>query len=418
MTDPVAASMVAAMKLTFLAIQNAKPKGKPYKLGDGENLYLTVTPNGAKSWRMNYSWLGRQKTIGFGRWPTVTLAEAREQKLAARKQLASGLDPAEQKRLAEMRALLDAQNSFRAVAEEWVEKNRREGRAPVTLEKIEWILRMAYPMMGERPIAQITAQELLLVLKKVEATGRYETARRMRSVIGRVFRYGIATGRAERDIASDLRGALITPRSQHLAAITTADEAGSLMRAIEGFMGSALTLYALRLSAHLFVRPGELRKAEWSEIDFGKSIWSIPETKMKMRRAHKVPLSDQVCTMIEELHDLSGHSPYLFPSFRTWTRPMSENTVNGALRRLGYSQDEMTAHGFRAMAATLLNEMGLWNADAIERQLGHLEHDGVRRAYVRGEHWAERVNMMQHWSNYLIELRDGARVVKPRFARG
>ncbi|MEO8724205.1 MAG: integrase arm-type DNA-binding domain-containing protein, partial [Sphingobium sp.] len=360
------------MKLTYIAIQNAKPGAKPYKLSDGENLYLLVSPHGSKSWRINYSWLGKQKTLIFGMWPAVSLADARARKLEARRQLAAGLDPGEQKKLAQLKAIIEAENSFKAVAGEWLDKNRREGRAQITLDKIEWILGMAYPLIGNRPIAQITAQELLVVLKKVEATGRYETARRMRSVMGRVFRYAIATALAERDIASDLRGALITPTATHLAAITTPAEAGQLMRAIEGYSGHALTHIALKLSAHLFVRPGELRKAEWAEIDFDQAVWSIPAEKMKMRRPHKVPLSSQVCTLIEELHDLSGHSPYLFPSFRTWTRPMSENTVNGALRRLGYAQEEMTAHGFRAMAATLLNEMGTWNPDAIERQLAHI----------------------------------------------
>lgn len=406
------------MKLNFLAIQNAKPGAKPYKLSDGEGLYLLISPHGSKSWRINYSWLGKQKTIIFGMWPVVSLADARAKKLDARKQLAAGLDPGEQKKLAQLKAIIEAESSFKAIAEEWLDKNRREGRAQVTLDKIEWILGMAYPLIGKRPIAQINAQELLIVLKKVEATGRYETARRMRSVMGRVFRYAIATARAERDIASDLRGALITPAAIHLAAITTPAEAGQLMRAIEGYSGNALTQIALKLSAHLFVRPGELRRAEWAEVDFDQAVWSIPAEKMKMRRPHKVPLSNQVCTMVEELHELSGHSAYLFPSFRTWTRPMSENTVNGALRRLGYAQEEMTAHGFRAMAATLLNEMGIWNPDAIERQLAHMETNSVRRAYARGEHWNERVKMMQHWSDYLDQLRCGATVLRPKFRHG
>lgn len=257
-----------------------------------------------------------------------------------------------------------------------------------------------------------------MVLRKVEANGRYESARRMRSVLGRVFRYAIATARAERDAASDLRGALITPKVKHLAAITNAKEAGALMRAIEGYTGHEITAVALRLSPYVFVRPGELRKAEWSEIDLSRGIWSLPAEKMKMRRPHRVPLSRQVVELLRELHKLTGDGKYLFPSFRSVAQPMSENTINAALRRLGYAQTEMTAHGFRAMAATLLNEMGIWNPDAIEKQLAHLDGSQVRRAYTRGEYWDERVKMMQHWSDHLEQLRDGAKVLRPVFGKG
>ena len=403
------------MPLSLFAIKNAKPKAKPYKLTDFESLYLLVKPNGSKLWQMGYSYLGRQKTMSFGPFPRTSLAEARQKKDEAKKHLANGLDPSEQKKLEQLHKVLSAENTFKAVAEEWYEKRVKEGLSDVTLSKIRWLLNMSYPSLANRPIAKISAQELLLVLRKVEANGRYETARRMRSVFGRVFRYAIATARAERDIASDLRGALITPKVKHLAAITEADAAGELLRAIEGYKGHEVTRFALRLSPHVFARPGELRKAEWSELDMTKAIWSVPAEKMKMRFPHKVPLSTQALTTIEELRPLTGDHAYLFPSLRTWKRPMSENAVNGALRRLGFGPDEMTAHGFRAMAATLLNEMGIWNPDAIERQLAHQDANSVRRAYSRGEFWQERVKMMQHWSNYLDQLRDGAKILTGTF---
>lgn len=328
---------------------------------------------------------------------------------------ADGRDPSQEKKLEQLHGILAIENTFKAIAEEWLIKKERDGLAPITLEKIRWLLGMAYPTIGNRPITQIRAQELLVVLRAIEATGRHESARRMRSVMSRVFRYAIATARTERDLATDLRGALVVPRPKHLAAVTTPVDAAALLRAIDGYSGHTITHIALRLSAHLFVRPGELRKAEWDEFDFQKAVWSIPAEKMKMRRPHKVPLSKQAMDLIEELNAVSGQGRYLFPSFRTVTRPMSENAVNGALRRLGYGQDEMTAHGFRAMAATLLNEMGIWNPDAIERQLAHAEQNGVRRAYARGEYWDERVRMMQHWSDYLDQLRVGARILTPRF---
>lgn len=406
------------MALTHIQIVNAKPQKKAYKLADSEALYLVVRPNGSKLWRMNYRHLGRQKTLYFGAWPDVGLAAARQRRDEARKQIAAGIDPTAEKRAATLARKVAADNIFKTIAEEWVAKSEREGRAPVTMDKIRWLLGMAYPMIGNLPVAEVSPQEVLAVLRKLEATGRYESARRMRSVLSRVFRYAIATARADRDVASDLRGALITPKVQHLAAITTPKEAGALLRAIDGYTGHKITAIALRLSPHLFVRPGELRSAEWSEIDLKAAVWSIPAEKMKMRRPHRVPLSSQVLDILAELQPLTGNGRFLFPSFRSPRQCMSENTVNGSLRRLGYSQEEMTAHGFRAMAATLLNEMGIWNPDAIERQLAHLDTNGVRRAYTRGEYWDERVKMMQHWSDYLDQLRDGAKIFRPNFGGG
>ncbi|TWC99867.1 integrase [Sphingobium sp. AEW010] len=404
-------------KLFATTVTSARPREREYKLTDGAGLYLLVKPNGRKLWRLNYAYLGKQRTLSFGAWPDVGLADARERRDEARKLIAAGLDPSHEAKLAEARAMLSEENSFKLVAEEWVAKQEREGMSEVTLSKIRWLLAKAYPRIGSRPVAKITPQEALTVLRSIEATGRYESARRMRSVLGRVFRYAIATTRAEMDPSRDLRGALTVPKAKHLAAITTPKGAGELMRAIEGYTGHAITLFGLRLSAHLFVRPGELRQAEWSEFDFDRSVWNIPEQKMKMRRPHRVPLSTQVIALFEQLWELTGTGRYCFPSFRSPLRPMSENTVNAALRALGFSQEEMTAHGFRAMAATLLNETGKFNPDAIERQLAHMETNAIRRAYTRGEYWDERVRMMQYWSDQLDEMRDGARVLKPNFRR-
>lgn len=401
--------------LTHIQIAAAKAATKPFNLTDSQGLFLTVQPNGSKLWRFRYRFLDRQKTLHIGQWPSVSLADARTKRDEARRQVATGLDPAQEKKRARVIAKIAAANTFKDVAEEWISKCEREGRASITLDKIRWLLGMAYPLIGSMPIAEITPQETLSVLRKVEATGRYESARRMRSVLSRVFRYGIATARSDRDVAADLRGALITPKVTHLAAITDPREVGALLRALDGYTGHEVTLMALRISPHLFVRPGELRKAEWHEFDRDKAIWSLSAAKMKMRRPHKVPLSQQVLDLLAELEELTGHSRYLFPSFRSPQHPMSENTVNAALRRLGYSQQEMTAHGFRATAATLLNEMGIWNPDAIEKQLAHMDTSMVRRAYTRGEYWDERVRMMQHWSNHLDKLREGGKILRPNF---
>jgi len=327
--------------------------------------------------------------------------------------IVAGQDPVLEKKRAKVTAKFAVATSFKDVALEWIAKCEREGRAEVTLDKIRWLLGMAYPLIGSHPINAVTPTEALSVLRKVEAKGRYESARRMRSVLSRVFRYGIATARCDRDVATDLRGALTTPRTSHHAAIIDPVEVGILLRSIDDYSGQDVTRMALRLSPHLFVRPGELRQAEWSEINIDKAVWCIPVEKMKMRRAHRVPLSRQVLEIIGELRDLTGHRQHLFPCMGSPRRPMSENGVNQALRRMGYDSGEMTAHGFRAMAATLLNEMGQWNPDAIERQLAHQEVSSVRRAYARGEYWEERVTMMQHWSDYLDGLREAADGPRP-----
>ena len=403
------------MGLTAVAIKAAKGRDKQYKLTDSDGLHLLVMPSGQRYWRMNYRHLGRYKTLAFGVWPEVDLADARAKRDEARRVLAKGIDPAEKLKLDKIAVSVAAANTFQAVADEWVAKIEQEGLSPVTLKKIRWLLSFTYPALGKRPIADISPHELLAVLRTVEVRGRHESAKRIRATCSQVFRYAIATARADRDVAADLKGALIVPKVTHRAAITTPREAGALLRAIQGFEGHPVTLSALKLLPHVFVRPGELRFAEWDDFDLEKAVWTIPAHKTKMRRVHSVPLSRQALEIIAGIETDKRYSKLLFPSLRSIHRPMSENTINAALRRLGYAQDEMTGHGFRAMASTLLNEMGKWNPDAIERQLAHADNNAVRRAYTRGEYWNERVAMMQDWSNYLDQLRSGAKILSGAF---
>jgi integrase len=392
--------------LSDARIRAAKPRETAYKLSDSGGLHALIQPHGSKLWRLAYRYGGKQKTLALGVYPLVGLRDAREQRNEAKQLLAKGVDPSAQRRLAKQVAATG--NTFRAIAEEVFIKQQNEGRADATLEKLRWLFEFAYPSLAERPIADITAPELLAVLRKVEVRGRYETARRLRSTCGMVFRYAIATGRAERDPSADLRGALTAPKVTHRAAIVDPSGIGALLRAIEGYDGHAPTRAALRLAPLVFVRPVELRHAEWSEFDLSGAQWSIPTHKMKMLRPHRVPLAKQSIAIIQELRKITGDGRWLFPSVRSVARPISENTLNAALRRLGYGPQQMTTHGFRAMASTRLNEMGLWNADAIERQLAHQEADDVRRAYIHAaEYWPERVRMMQTWADYLDALRDG-----------
>lgn len=395
------------MSLTSLVVTKAKPREKQYKLADERGLYLLVTPSGGRYWRLDYSFGGKRKTLSLGVFPDVSLAKARDRRERARELLADGIDPNAHRKEAAAEAELEAASTFRFVAEEWLKKREREGLGEVTLGKARWLLEFAYPTLGDRKISTIKTLELLSVLRSVEGRGRHESARRLRSVCGRIFRYAIATGRAEHDLTANLRDALTTPKVKHLAAITNRQEVGPLLRAIDSFTGHEVVRAALKLAPHVFVRPGELRHAEWKEIDLVAGIWAIPAAKMKMRRPHRVPLSRQSLAILQDIQQVTGKWQFVFPGFQSLRRPMSENALNGALRRLGYSGTEMTSHGFRAMASTLLNEMGKWHPDAIERQLAHAEADAVRRAYSRGEYWEERVTMMQEWSDYLDRLRDG-----------
>ena len=399
------------MALTNTTIKAARHKEKPYKLYDEKGLYLSIEPTGGRLWRWKYQWDGKEKKLAFGSFPEVGLKYARERRDEARSLLAAGVDPGQKKKADKRARVLQAANTFKAVAEEFIAKREREDLAAVTLAKARWLLNMLVPQIGARPIAQISAAELLAALRTVERRGNLETARRMRSFAGRVFRYGIATSRCERDLSVDIRDALTTPTVTHRAAILKPAAVGALLRAIDGYTGRPSAALALRLAPHVYVRPGELRRAEWAEIDFEKAVWTIPGAKMKMGKDHQVPLSRQSLTILQEARALSGSDGYVFPSLSSAKRPISENTLNGALRRLGFSGSQMTAHGFRAMASTLLNESGKWNPDAIERALAHGQDSAVRAAYHRGAYWDERVQMAQWWSDYLDALRVGGKVI-------
>ncbi|WP_088190870.1 site-specific integrase, partial [Sphingobium sp. Z007] len=395
------------MVLTDTAIRNAKPADKPYKVTDSQGLYLLVNPRGSKLWRIKYRIDGVERKLSLGAYPEITLAEARAARDAARRQLAHAIDPNVAKRQARIEASIRASNSFASVAEELIEKKAREGLAEPTLEKMRWFVKLMGADFGKRPVADITPQELLHELQKHERRGRLETANLLRAFASRVFRFAVATARAERDPAQLLIGALTTPRVKHFAAIIDPDEFGALLRAIEDYQGDPAVIYALKLTPHVFQRPGELRQMEWAEVNFDKAVWTIPVTKMKMRQPHSVPLSRQALAILQAMRSLSGSGRYVFPSIRTRARPISENTINAALRRMGYSKEQMTAHGFRTSASSLLNESGKWNPDAIERALAHMVAGSVRRIYNQSAYWAERVEMAQWWSDYMDELRKG-----------
>ena len=399
------------MALTDAAIRAAKPTAAQFKLFDEGGLFVIVRPSGGKLWRLKYRHLGKEQQLTIGRYPDVGLKEARERRDEARKIIASGGNPGFEKKRAAVAASVSAANTFSAIADELIEKREREGLKDITTGKARWLLSLLGPQLGERPIAEIEPYELLEALRKVEVSGRLETAKRLLAFASRVFRYGVATARAKRNIAADLQGALVAPKVKHHAAIIDPKGVGGLLRAIDGFEGQPVTLWALRLAPHVFVRPGELRQAEWAEIDLEAAVWRIPASRMKMKREHVVPLSAQAVAILTEARGLTGNGRFVFPGQRTPKRPMSENTLNAALRRLGYGVDEMTSHGFRSTASTLLNESGRWSPDAIERALAHGDTDGVRAAYHRGAHWAERVKMAQWWSDYLDGLRAGGTVV-------
>lgn len=402
------------MALTDVAIRGFKPTEKVQKKSDSEGLQLWVMPIGSKLWRYAYRYEGSQKTLALGQYPAVGLAEARKLRDSAKTQLASGIDPARHKQRQKANKATSEANTFALIATELLAKKQREGKASATIGKREWLYSLANDAIGALPIADISAPDVLAVLQKIEKKGHLETARRMRSAIGEVFRFAIATGRATSDPTFALRGALTTPTVKHRAAMTDAKAFGELLRAIEGFQGQPTTHAALKLMAYLFPRPGELRMAEWSEFDLENSLWTIPAKRMKMRREHRVPLPKQALAVLKTIEPLTHYSAFVLPAVSNPKRPMSENTLNSALRRLGFGQDEMTSHGFRATASTLLNESGKLSADAIERALAHQEADAVRRAYARGEHWKERVAMMDWWADYIDALRKGGDVVPIR----
>ncbi|BDI59538.1 tyrosine-type recombinase/integrase [Qipengyuania nanhaisediminis] len=394
------------MALTDLQLKQAAPRTRDWKLSDGGGLYILVRPNGSKLWRMKYRLHGKEKKLSFGRYPEVGLKEARLMRDEARVEIGRGGDPARRRREEKIAAIIRQGDTFEAVAHEYIAKREAEGLAMATLVKSNWLAKVLSKSIGHRPIAEITPHEMLAVLKRHEREGNYEKAKRLRSFASRVFRYAVSTLRAEHDPCAPLKGALISPKPKHYAAITDPAELGGLLRAIDKYEGNHTTLFALQIAPHVFVRPGELRHAEWEEIDFDAAVWRIPAGKMKSRRQHAVPLSRQVLEKLMQLRGLNGESRYVFRSLTSRDRPMSENTVNAALRRMGYSGDEMTAHGLRATASTLLNESGLWSHDAIERALAHQDQNVVRGIYHRGQHWDERVRMAQWWSDYLDQLRE------------
>lgn len=400
------------MPLSDLAIRNAKPKEKPYKLTDGDGLFVLVNPNGSKWWRFKYRFEGREKLLSVGVYPDTGLKEARQRRDEARKLVASGVDPSEQRRAAKTAKVAEVENTFAVVAKEWYGKHEKR-----------WVYGYASKIQGyldndlipglpsNRPIAEITPPELLAVLRRIEERGALDTAHRVRQICSQIWRYAIATGRATRDIAADLRGALPPVRQSHFAAVTDPKAIGELLRAIDGYHGDLTTRCALRLAPLVFVRPVELRTAEWAHIDLDKAEWNIPAEKMKMREAHLVPLSSQAIAILRELEPYTGNGRYVFPSARTRKRPMSENAVLAALRRMGFSKEEMTGHGFRAMARTVLDEELHVRPDYIEHQLAHAVRDPNGRAYNRTAHVAERRKMMQLWADYLDKLKAGASIL-------
>lgn len=403
------------MSLNDTMIRSLKPKPTAYKVADERGLFLLVTPAGGKLWKLKFrNGLGVEKKLALGAYPELRLKDAREARDKARSALAKGVDPAEQKQSDRRAAKVNAANTFGVIAQAYIEKNRRDGKAEATVNKREWFLGLVDKAIGHRPIADIQPYEILDAVRPYETAKNHEKSHRTLQFVGQVFRFAVANQIAPRDPTRDLRGALTKRQPKHHAAILDPKLVGDLLRAVDGYEGQGsipVTRIALQLSPHVFVRPGELRSAEWKEIDLEGAVWRIPAARMKGRQEHVVPLSRQVIVLFREARVMTGSGRYIFPSIRTPLKPMSENTVNAALRRLGFSNDEMTAHGFRAMASTLLNESGKWSSDAIERALAHRDKDAVRAAYHRGTHWAERVEMAQWWSDYLDMLRDGATII-------
>lgn len=395
--------------LTDTAIRNAKPRDKFYKVSDSGGLYLLVKATG-KYWRMDYRFVGKRKTLAIGVYPTVSLVAARKKRDEARELLGKHIDPSLAKAINKRIVLTAAENTFKAVALEWHTKTSKSWAESTANNIKRYLEKDIFPWLGNRAIKDIGAPDLLAVLRKIESRGAHEKAQRCREYAGRVFRYAIATGRAERDPSGDLRGALTPVKVKHHASITEPKAIGALLRSIWGFNGSYITKCALQLAPLVFVRPGELRQAEWQEIDFDKQEWRIAGNKMKMGEAHIIPLSPQAIEILQSIHPLTGDGQYIFPSIRSSARPMSENTINAALRRMGYEKDEMTGHGFRSMASTLLHEHG-WPHEAIERQLAHAERNKVVAAYNYAEHLPKRKEMMRWWADYLDELAVGAKVI-------
>ena len=393
------------MKLTDTFAKRKQGNGKVQKHSDGGGLYLYISPEGKKSWRMGYRFLGKQKLLVIGPYPAISLKEARERRDAAKKLLVDNIDPSTAKKEAKATAATALENSFENVAREWIEKKSTSWQPQTKESLVSRLEQHIFPHIGKRPVKSVNAPELLAVLRKIEGIGSLSVAHKARNDCGRIFRYAIATGRAERDVAADLQGALSSrPTIQHFASLTDPTAIGRLLFALDTYPGTYQARAALKLAPFLFVRSGELARAEWSEFDFEAAEWRIPATKMKMKQLHIVPLSRQVLDMLDELRSFSGHGQFLFPGRTKGKAFMNSDILVTALRRLGYSKEEMTFHGFRSMASTLLNEQG-YNRDWIERQLAHSERNGVRAAYNYAEYLPERRKMMQEWADYLSALK-------------
>jgi integrase len=402
--------------LTDAKVRTIKPAEKPQKLFDGGGLFLLVTPTGGKLWRLKYRFGGIEKLLAIGAYPQTSLAEARQKRDQASALMLNGVDPSDTKK-AQKAAGAQETETFEVIAREWHTKFSASWAASHGDKIIRRLELYVFPWLGDRPIKSITAPDLLTVLRRIEAKGTLETAHRTQQNCGQVFRYAVATGRAERDPSGDLRGAIPPASGKHMATITDPKEIAGLLRSIDDYRGSIVTRCALQLAPLFFVRPGELRQAEWSEFNLEAAEWRIPAEKMKAGVLHIVPLSRQALGVLREIYHLTGHGRYVFPSPRTDSRPMSSNAILSALRRMGYAKDEMSGHGFRSMASTLLNEQG-WNRDAIERQLAHAERNSVRAAYNYAEFMPERKKMMQAWADYLEEIKAGAKIIQIRSAVG
>lgn len=393
------------MALTDTQIRGLKPKDKVYLIADGDGLSIEVAKSGSKLWRFRYRFNGKPRVLALGRYPEVTLAEARDKRLEARRKVSAGIDPGTERKRAKQATQIGLANTFGKLAEEYIDRKLvKEERAASTIKKAKWFLEQLQPI-ASMPISEIKPPDVYAVLKRLEGAGKHETAKKCRSFASRVFRYGVATGRGELDPAEPLRGALVAPKVKHHAAVLDPKKVGELLRCIDAYEGAPVTRLALQIAPHVMTRPGELRAATWDEIDFDKKIWRIDASRMKARKAHAIPLSQQVLAYLAELKSFTGPKGYLFPAFHTSRKPMSENTMNTAFRRMGYTRDEVTSHGLRTTASTLLNESGLWQPDAIERALAHGDSDAIRGTYNRGAYWDERVKMMQWWSDHLDELK-------------
>lgn len=400
------------MALTAIQIKSAKPADKPFKLSDGGGLYLLVQPNGSKYWRMDYRFAGKRKTLAVGVYPDVALSDARERRTAGRKLMADGVDPGANRKATKAAKQGCAANSFEVVAGEWLDKFVSK-KAPATIEKTRFILRRdLFPWLGALPISEIKPADLLVVLQRVEGRGALETAHRCKQFAGQIFRYAVGTGRAERDITQDLKGALPPPDVTHRAAIVDPVQFSALLRAIDAFQGTFTVKCALQLAPLIFVRPGELRQTEWCWVDTEAGEIRYPSSVMKMREDHIVPLSKQALEILQDIRPLTGYGKYVFPSIRTGERPMSEAAINAALRRLGFDKTEMTGHGFRAAVRTIGDEVLGFRVDLIEHQLAHAVKDPTGRAYNRTAHLPERRKMMQQWADYLDKLKAGADVIQ------